>query len=64
MMEATSFRKGEERGTRARHAATAVQQPQPAAHAELAVNGVVDCASERAPPSTAAAWDKGGTIAW
>ena len=37
---------------------------QPAAHAELIVNGVVECASGRAPRSTAAAWDKRETIAW
>ena len=37
---------------------------QPAAHAELAANGVVQCAPGRAPRSTAAAWDKRETIAW
>ena len=35
-----------------------------AAHAELAANGVVQCALGRAPRSTAAAWDKRETIAW
>ena len=39
-------------------------QSQPAANAELAANGVVECASERAPRSTTAAWDKRETIAW
>ena len=38
--------------------------PEPAAHAELAANGVVGCASGRAPRSTAAAWDKRETTAW
>ena len=38
--------------------------PQPAAHAELAANGVVQCEPGRAPRSTAAEWDKRETIAW
>ena len=33
-------------------------------YAELAANGVVECASGRALRSTAAAWDKRETIAW
>ena len=58
---------GRERGGRA-HTRTAravvTRPPEPAAHAELAANGVVECASGRAPRSTAAAWDKKETIAW
>ena len=50
------------------HAQTAractVRDAQPAAHAELAANGVVRCALGRAPRSTAAAWDKREKIAW
>ena len=41
-----------------------VRDAQPAAHAELAANGVIQCAPGRAPRSTAAAWDKRETIAW
>ena len=37
---------------------------QPAAHAVLAANGIVESASGRAVLSTSAAWDKGETIAW
>ena len=48
----------------ARAVVTRAPQSQLAAHAELAANGVVECASGRAPRSTAAAWDKRETIAW
>ena len=49
------------RGPRlARKARAVVTRP----HAELAANGVVECASGRAPRSTAAVWDKRDTIAW
>ena len=44
--------------------ARTVRDAQPAAHAELAANGVVRCAPGRAPRSTAAAWDKREKIAW
>ena len=47
-----------------RRARARLRDAQPAAHAELAVNGVVQCAPGRAPGSTAAAWDKRATIAW
>ena len=46
-------------GARAR----TVRDAQPAAHAELAANGVIQCAPGRVPRSTAAAWDKRETIA-
>ena len=49
------------RRARAHHA---MRDAKPAAHAELAANGVVQCAPGRAPRSTAAAWDKRETIAW
>ena len=55
---------GEERGVRSKWRARAVRDAQPATHAELAANGVVQCAPGRAPRSTAAAWDKRETIAW
>ena len=48
----------------ARAVVTRAPQSQLAAHAELAANSVVECASGRAPRFTAAAWDKGETIAW
>ena len=48
-------------GAHAQMACAHTAQP-PAAHAELAANGVVPCAPGRAPRSTAAAWDKG--TAW
>ena len=47
-------------GARAR----TVRDAQPAAHAELAANGVIQCAPGRTPRSTVAAWDKRETIAW
>ena len=52
------------RRVRARHTATTVCDAKPAAHAELAANGVVQCSPTRAPRSTAAAWDKAETITW
>ena len=45
------------------HART-VRDAEPAVHAELAANCIIECASGRAPRSTAAAWDKRETIAW
>ena len=48
----------------ARAVVTRAPQSQLAAYAELAANGVVECASGRAPRSTEAAWDKRETIAW
>ena len=35
-----------------------------ATRAELAANGIIECASGRAPRSTAAASDKGETVTW
>ena len=47
------------------HAQTArARDAWPAVHAELAANGVVQCATGRAPRSTTAACDKRETIAW
>ena len=37
---------------------------QPAEHAELAANGIVECASGRAPRSTTAAWDHKEMTTW
>ena len=54
----------EERGRMLKRRARTVRDAQPATHAELAVNGVVQCAPGRAPRSSAAAWDKKETIAW
>ena len=48
----------------ARARAPCVRDAWPAAHAELAANGVVQCATGRAPRSTTAACDKRETIAW
>ena len=54
----------ERRGTLKRCACATLCDAQPAAHAELAENGVVQCSPTRVPPSTAAAWDKREMIAW
>ena len=62
METGTLWRPGERR--RGAHGAVLTRPPEPAEHAELAANGVVECASGRAPRSTAAAWDKRETIAW
>ena len=56
---------GERRGVRSNGArARTMRDAQSAARAELAKNGVVQCARGRALRSTAAAWDKRETIAW
>ena len=54
---------GEKAHTLKRRART-VRDAKSAAHAELAENGVVQCAPGRVPQSTAAAWDKREMIAW
>ena len=67
-METETLRRSGARGggahTRTARAVVTRAPQEPAAHAELAANGVVRCASGRAPRSTAAAWDKRETIAW
>ena len=54
---------GGEKGSMLKRRARTMRDAQPAEHAELAANGVVQCAPGRAPRSTAAAWDKRETIA-
>ena len=57
--ENENFCEGEkERGCMLKRCAcTPLRDAQPAAHAELAANGVVQCAPGRVPRSTAAVWD-------
>ena len=62
-METGSLRRPGRGGARS-NGARGGDVPEPAAHAELAANGVFQCASGKVLQFTAAAWEKRETTVW